>query len=368
MKLFIDEDLKTFSTFKFKGIYSFPTQFVCRPLLSSASSQSDDKTSLKDSIDSQHESGRSGFKRSVVEPIPPFKTSMEFSDINFEAHLSAPINPASIASAFPIQKKFANSAKKSLSLKTNNYSKQKKGTYNTGRWTEDEHRRFIEAIMKFGNEWKSVQAHIKTRSSAQSRSHSQKFFLKVKNYDFLDFKSTNPSITSLNELARTLSEKERNEVLQLLISCEYNELPQPKPQLQRKRKSSSFEIQKDFNEAGIYKVERPTPKKCTKPIKDLPDQGKWCINAAGLNIQVQTNADLSIKQKTEAVDDFHSNFFVAFSNPRLRRISFEENLQTVHFHLDQNQKQGQFDSLAPCKDFISENNKPWENGCIEYSI
>ena len=52
--------------------------------------------------------------------------------------------------------------------------------FHTGRWTEEEHRKFIEGILEYGNEWKKVQQIIKTRSSTQARSHAQKFFLRVK--------------------------------------------------------------------------------------------------------------------------------------------------------------------------------------------
>ena len=52
--------------------------------------------------------------------------------------------------------------------------------FNTGRWSEEEHKKFIEGILEFGNEWKNVQNVIKTRSSTQARSHAQKFFLKIK--------------------------------------------------------------------------------------------------------------------------------------------------------------------------------------------
>ena len=52
---------------------------------------------------------------------------------------------------------------------------------NHGRWTKEEQIRFIEALWFYGNEWKKVQLHIGTRSSSQSRSHAQKFFLKLKN-------------------------------------------------------------------------------------------------------------------------------------------------------------------------------------------
>ena len=51
---------------------------------------------------------------------------------------------------------------------------------NSGRWSEEEHQKFIEGILEFGNEWKKVQKIIKTRTSTQARSHAQKFFLRIK--------------------------------------------------------------------------------------------------------------------------------------------------------------------------------------------
>lgn len=51
-----------------------------------------------------------------------------------------------------------------------------------GRWSKEEHLKFVDAIMKFGNNWKEVQSCIKTRSSSQARSHAQKFFLKVRRH------------------------------------------------------------------------------------------------------------------------------------------------------------------------------------------
>ena len=35
----------------------------------------------------------------------------------------------------------------------------------TGRWTREEHFRFLEALKLFGKEWKRVQMHVGTRSS-----------------------------------------------------------------------------------------------------------------------------------------------------------------------------------------------------------
>jgi SHAQKYF class myb-like DNA-binding protein len=57
---------------------------------------------------------------------------------------------------------------------------ESKKAYKQGRWTQEEHKKFIEAMYLFGNEWKRVQEHIKSRSSTQARSHAQKFFIRLK--------------------------------------------------------------------------------------------------------------------------------------------------------------------------------------------
>lgn len=59
-------------------------------------------------------------------------------------------------------------------------SKQSNNNYNRGRWSLDEHNKFIEGLVKYGSFWKSIQKHISTRSPAQVRSHAQKFFLMCK--------------------------------------------------------------------------------------------------------------------------------------------------------------------------------------------
>ena len=61
-----------------------------------------------------------------------------------------------------------------------NKSNSNSNEYNSGRWSNEEHNKFIEGILKYGNEWKKVQNIIKTRTSTQARSHAQKFFLRLK--------------------------------------------------------------------------------------------------------------------------------------------------------------------------------------------
>jgi SHAQKYF class myb-like DNA-binding protein len=48
-----------------------------------------------------------------------------------------------------------------------------------GRWTKEEHQAFLQGLKVYGREWKKVAQNIPTRSSAQIRSHAQKYFAKM---------------------------------------------------------------------------------------------------------------------------------------------------------------------------------------------
>lgn len=47
-----------------------------------------------------------------------------------------------------------------------------------GRWSDSEHRRFLEGLKLFGKDWRLIEEHIGTRTCSQIRSHAQKFFLR----------------------------------------------------------------------------------------------------------------------------------------------------------------------------------------------
>ena len=89
-------------------------------------------------------------------------------------------------------------------------NKDNNGFLNEGRWSFQEHIKFIEAIAEYGKNWKDVQKYVGSRSSAQARSHAQKFFLKLKTIkntksDF-DFSSNN--IKNLSDIIETIKRKE----------------------------------------------------------------------------------------------------------------------------------------------------------------
>jgi SHAQKYF class myb-like DNA-binding protein len=92
--------------------------------------------------------------------------------------------------------------------------------FNTGRWTPQEHSKFIEAIIIYGNDWKRVQQHIKTRSPAQARSHAQKFFIRLKKRFQEEFHNESNIMDQQERILEWLKETSDTNVLNSLLSTE----------------------------------------------------------------------------------------------------------------------------------------------------
>jgi len=59
-------------------------------------------------------------------------------------------------------------------------SKHHKPHTRTGPWTVHEHKLFLEAMKKYGNDWPAVVAYVGTRSAPQVRSHAQKHYKRLR--------------------------------------------------------------------------------------------------------------------------------------------------------------------------------------------
>eukprot|EP00635_Sarcinochrysidales_sp_CCMP3193_P008080 CAMPEP_0118917498 /NCGR_PEP_ID=MMETSP1166-20130328/17360_1 /TAXON_ID=1104430 /ORGANISM="Chrysoreinhardia sp, Strain CCMP3193" /LENGTH=214 /DNA_ID=CAMNT_0006857679 /DNA_START=152 /DNA_END=796 /DNA_ORIENTATION=- len=71
-----------------------------------------------------------------------------------------------------------------LALETTNQTAR---SVATGRWSAEEHERFLEGLSKFGRrKWINIAHVVKTRSVVQVRSHAQKYFKKMHKQDSPD--------------------------------------------------------------------------------------------------------------------------------------------------------------------------------------
>ena len=87
---------------------------------------------------------------------------------------------------------------------------------NNGRWTKEEQKRFAEAVLKYGNDWKNIQSYVASRNITQVRSHAQKFLMKLKESSFLKDKGLNTNLSwtkVINFLNNNLTNDELKEVL-----------------------------------------------------------------------------------------------------------------------------------------------------------
>ena len=104
----------------------------------------------------------------------------------------------------------------------NNYEKDK---INEGRWSYIEQKTFIKALSIYGINYKKIQAKVKTRTLAQIRSHTQKFFKKLKrckNKELgIDF--TNETIKSFKDMINHIkSVNNKYDISNILLKLNYN--------------------------------------------------------------------------------------------------------------------------------------------------
>ncbi|EAR86833.3 Myb-like DNA-binding domain, shaqkyf class protein (macronuclear) [Tetrahymena thermophila SB210] len=83
-----------------------------------------------------------------------------------------------------------------------------------GRWTKEEHQKFLEGLNIYGKNWKKVEEHIGTRTGAQIRSHAQKFFNRLeKEFGKTNVtKDLNANSASAQQSQQIQQQKQQNQI------------------------------------------------------------------------------------------------------------------------------------------------------------
>uniref|UniRef100_A0A7S1ZJN8 HTH myb-type domain-containing protein n=1 Tax=Ditylum brightwellii TaxID=49249 RepID=A0A7S1ZJN8_9STRA len=98
--------------------------------------------------------------------------------------VQAPLPVASLVPKLPPKPKKAKSKAPTVTMATAatatpSGSGQGSQGENTGRWTADEHRLFLQGLEQHGKGWKKIASLIKSRTVVQIRTHAQKYFQKL---------------------------------------------------------------------------------------------------------------------------------------------------------------------------------------------
>ena len=203
-----------------------------------------------------------------------------------------------------------------------------------GRWNKDEHRKFIEAIIKYGNNWKDVQKYIDTRTSTQARSHAQKYFEKMKKNKYLKvFKHlniensdnfTNATIMQLHKLYGNKSKNEINLIVNKFINIESDNQKKKRrnfhPYIGNKKSNNSntkkHNLDLDINESVSYDYEENNENVDNNNINDNNynnvNQNKIGSNLNINNDNINNNEEIyenNNSQKNEEENNIFNNDF-----------------------------------------------------------
>ena len=122
---------------------------------------------------------------------------------------------------------------------------------NEGRWSKEEHEKFLEGIALYGINWKKIKTLIRTRTSQQVRSHAQKFYQKMKlcKDEILGIDFTLNSVCNIRDMINQI--KNNNINYNIINIFKYLEDNREKP---KKYKNISLKKSELINQSNIINL------------------------------------------------------------------------------------------------------------------
>ena len=235
-----------------------------------------------------------------------------------------------------------NSMNNKIKTRRNNLSNIK---YSSGRWKEDEHKRFIEAIIKYGNDWKQVQKYVRTRSSTQARSHAQKFFVKIKKAKILDFNLdlSKTSIKMFHDMIKEAPQEKYDKILSALNSVAFERGNNSEKKKREKVNENKID-NNNLHNNNIYNLK--------ENVDDLNGSITETINPMN-----PTNDDANINyilsQLINNLADDNVEIMEHYPNLSARKISFDSNFDNKSY-LSKRRKRSSISSFNDIKKGFNE--------------
>ena len=182
--------------------------------------------------------------------------------------------------------------------------KDESSSGHSGRWEPKEHIMFLGGCLQYGNNWKKVEAYVKTRTSTQIRSHAQKFLKKLEKKYISNGSAQNPNTTSYDNVSEELI---NNNILsqnkESPIKTE--EIKQETLKINENNTPEENNISKENNQTLSLKNDEITVNdNKTKLSEDVIRKLVEELPKPGFNIEIVEKIILRIFRLNKKMDDF----------------------------------------------------------------
>ena len=186
---------------------------------------------------------------------------------------------------------------------------------NEGRWSKEEHNKFLEGLVIYGTNWKNFKGLIESRTSVQIRSHAQKFFQKMKlcKNENLGIDFTLDSICNFKDMIEQIKSNNKN----------YN----------------IVNVFKNLNH--IYSFRKSRKKKFSKNFKNNNNEIDLEIN------KENENNIINLKENNFINDNLNFNLFSYKNNERNTNVNSDYSVE---------EKIENFNQFSRMKDNVPSNN------------
>ena len=193
---------------------------------------------------------------------------------------------------------------------------------NEGRWSKEEHEKFLEGIVLYGINWKKVKTLIGTRTSIQVRSHAQKFFYKMKTCkdENLGIDFTLNSICNIRDMINQI--KNHNSNFNIINVFKY--LTYKCDNLEKSRKKVVVKNNKNFDLNQNEQNNQPNIINLKENYSNI-DQNNFLFN------QNNKDNEQKILKETQNINNSDTNNILNMNNQN-NIINILQNLLTMNYY------------------------------------